>query len=114
MGNIKQEIPWHAEARELAKQGLNSNQIGKILGRPGSSVRYAFCNLETRRVRQKLKKREERKTTGILLSNQGFFCAHQPREIKQYLAPKEQKDAAIKAFAKGEIDRGELMRRISL
>jgi len=88
------------ECRRLKAQGLNPRQIGKRIGISDTSVRYILAGSE---------KRAE-----INFNRRSSDPKPKPPKPKppQQIA-KDAKDAAIKAFARYEITREELMRRIT-
>ena len=90
------------ECRRLKAQGLNPREIGKRIGISDTSVRYILASPEKRR-EINFKRREADPQPP-------------PRPAKpkpQQQIAKDAKDAAIKAFARFEITREELMRRIT-
>ena len=100
------------ECRRLKAEGLNYTQIGKVLGINDKAVKFVLAD-ETERERIRSQKRGGKKK-----SYYGFH--HDPKAApKPVKAPppvaiaKEVKDAACLAFARGDIARDELMRRIT-
>jgi len=89
------------ECRRLKAQGFNPREIGKRIGISDTSVRYILASPEKRR-EINLKRREADPPP-----------APRPKPKPPQRIAKEAKDAAIMAFARYEITREELMRRIT-
>jgi len=89
------------ECRRLKAQGLNPREIGKRIGISDTSVRYILASPEKRR-EINFKRRDADPPP-----------KPKPAKPKPQQIPKDAKAAAIMAFAKFEITREELMRRIT-
>ena len=89
------------ECRRLKAQGLNPRQIRKRIGISDTSVRYILASAEKRRE--------------INFKRRDADPPPKPKPIrpKPQTIAKDAKAAAIMAFAKYEITREELMRRIT-
>jgi len=88
------------ECRRLRAQGLNPREIGKRIGISDTSVRYILASPEKRREINFNRRSSEPKPKP-------------PKPKPQQQIAKDAKDAAIMAFARYEITREELMRRIT-
>ena len=92
-------INWDAEARRLRAQGNGVAEIAALLGQEPAAVREAL--------------RGTRRSPPVVLgAGQKLVEPHVPRVPRVVLDRAGLKTAAL-AFAQGEIDRAELMRRIS-
>jgi len=88
------------ECRRLKAQGFNPREIGKRIGISDTSVRYILASPEKRREINFNRRSSEPKPKP-------------PKPKPQQQIAKDAKDAAIMAFARYEITREELMRRIT-
>jgi hypothetical protein len=123
-------IRWHAEARRLRADGLTPIEIAVLLGRAVSSVRSALGPASqekaagkaaaTRKAEAKPAKAKPARSlsesagdgTKPLGAGTRFVEPHAPR-VPRVTLDQGALAAAAAAFAAGEIDRAELMRRIS-
>jgi hypothetical protein len=116
-------IDWRDEARLLRAAGWTPRRIAKMLGRSPAMVEEAL------RPPKPIKAAGDRKPRGshfqpvakppeasgvkpLGAGRAGFAAAHVPRTIRVVLDERVLGSAAA-AFVAGEIDRAELMRRIS-
>lgn len=96
---------WVEKARQLRASGMFYSQIGKEVGRGETTVRKAL--LEMRGV-----ERARGGYYGLRPQDAERARPHKYRKPKQ-IVPREVIAEATLAFAKGKIDRSELMRRIT-
>jgi hypothetical protein len=102
--------PWHAEASRLRAQGFDLKAIAAELRRPQSLVRWALDeNGERMRARQRVKASRSRHAAHGERRDEEVVIRSK-RDIRAVLPPQEVKMAAIKSFAAGEINAGELQR----
>ncbi len=93
--------PWHAEAIKLRKDGWSTRAIAEKVGRSASTVRWA------------LNESGEREKTANRVSKQRGCRPRQALPNRKPATKEDAKRAAILAFARHEIDRTELMARIT-
>jgi predicted transcriptional regulator len=93
---MKKPIRWHAEARRLRADGLSSRRIAELVGKCHSAVKWVL--------------RGERSAPTRVARVRRLVVA--PDAARVVLDPEIIKTAAV-LFASGEIDRAELVRRIS-
>jgi hypothetical protein len=110
---------WHAVAKQLKSEGWNAVAIAKHLDKPPSTVRGIIngrAHYEAQRTKRRREAREKERLDFPVLAVQdaGVPTIWQYRQIKRTLVPPEQITEAAQLFAKGEIDRKELMRRITI
>lgn len=97
--------PWHDIARRMRKEGHGPRAVGLAVGLSDSAVCEFFRQDEGRAYQRKSRK------GGELLSahsESGLIARHKPRVIP----PKVDPMIAAGQFARGEIDRAELSRRL--
>jgi hypothetical protein len=97
-------IDWQAEARRMRAQGKTSVEIAALLGEAPSAVREAL-----RGTRLPAAAGDDAKPLGAGATLIERRVPRTPRVILDQVAL----TAAARAFAAGEIDRAELLRRIS-
>ena len=95
---------WQAEARKLRAQGKATDEIAALIGQPRSDVRTALRGMP----RPPATVGDEAKPLGL---GRSFIEPHAPR-VPRIVLDRAALKAATAAFAAGEIDRAELMRRI--
>jgi hypothetical protein len=101
------------ECRRLKDEGLNYTQIATRLGLNDKTVRFVLAD-ETERERIRAQKRKNRQKRTYYGYHHSPLPAPKPIKPTPPVAiTKEVKDAAIMAFHLHEIDRHELMRRIT-
>jgi hypothetical protein len=101
------DTSWHDECRRLRADGLSLSEIGRRLGVSADRVAYVLDENGYR---------ARRRTDSA--RRRGSWNIEDPVRrptgpIKRETISQEAKDAAIRAFAKQEITREELMRRIT-
>jgi transcriptional regulator with XRE-family HTH domain len=92
-------IVWQAEARRMRARGKSSDEIAAQLGKTVSTIREVLRGT----------RRPPPETLGAAA---GFTATHTPRTPRVILDQDMVRSAAAD-FAAGEIDRAELLRRIS-
>ena len=90
---------WDAEARRMRAQGKTSAEIAALLQQSPSAVREVLRG--TRRLPPE-----------VLGAGRSFIEPHAPR-VPRAILDQTGLQSAAQAFAAGEIDRAELMRRIT-
>ena len=93
-------IDWQAEARRLRAKGKTSAEIAALLDQTVAAVREAL-------------RWSRREPPDVFGAGAALVEPHVPRTPRVVL-DRAALPAAAAAFAKGEIDRAELMRRISI
>jgi hypothetical protein len=91
---------WQAEARRLRAQGHDASAIATALGKTSSAIREA------------LKGAPRPEAEVVLGAWRSFIEPHVPR-VPRVVLDRAVLKAAVLAFAQGEIDRAELLRRIT-
>jgi hypothetical protein len=101
------------ECRRLKAEGLRQFEIAKRVGISGSSVRYILADPAQREFIL-AQKRGGKSKTAFYGYHHTPKAAMKPVKLPPPVAiTKEAKDAACLAFARGDIARDELMRRIT-
>ena len=95
---------WMEEAKRLRVSGLTQREIAARLGKARSTIARLFTREEGTHVR--------RDYYGMLPNTADKLKPHKYRTPKEAV-PREVIAEATLAFAKGRIDRSELMRRIT-
>lgn len=109
--------PWHEECRRLRAEGLSQREISLRLKKPLLIVRAALNEtveqaMIFRRAKERERQRKPRDRTPK--KNGGRFQTHwAPRAAAPGVITLEIKREACLAFVRGEIDRVELMKRIT-
>ena len=101
---------WWAEVAALARQGLTHEQIAERIGRCGKDVCVAL-----KRLREGARAAEPEERAGDIILGKGagaLVRSHAPR-TPAAAVPRETVAEAARAFARGEISRDEMMRRIT-
>ena len=114
---IPQSKPWHDECHRLRADGLSLRALAKRFRVSDSAIRYALdpdgekAKRQGRVSRQVARKKQRKNYYGM---------PHTPRAMPAPASKatpnsisKEEQNEAIRAFAKHEIDRVELMKRIT-
>ena len=91
---------WRAEARQLRAQGKAADEIAARLGRAPEAIRVALRGTL-------------RAPPPVFGAGARLIEAHAPR-VPRTILDRQALPSAAAAFAKGEIDRAELMRRITV
>jgi hypothetical protein len=103
------DTSWHDECRRLRADGLSLSEIGRRLGVSADRVAYVLDENGYR----------ARKTAAVKRHRGSWHCGvrhtapAKAAPVQRETISKEDKDAACLAFAKQEITREELMRRIT-
>jgi predicted transcriptional regulator len=97
-------IDWQAEARRMRARGRTSDEIAAQLGKTVSTIREVL-----RGTRQLATAGDDARSLG---AGAKLVEPHAPRTLRVIL-DEGALTAAAAAFAAGEIDRAELMRRIT-
>jgi hypothetical protein len=103
------DTSWHDECHRLRAEGLSFIKIGMRLGVSADRVAYVLDENGYR----------ARKTAAVKRHRGSWHCgvrhtaSAKPSPVQRETISKEDKDAACLAFARGHIDRHELMRRIT-
>ena len=113
-------IRWHAEARRMRAQGHGAREIAALVGKSHSAVKWVFKGepVTTRKPSApekaaKVKPRPSPTPSSPTLSaGARLIEPHAPRFPRVTLDQTVLQAAAL-AFARGEINRAELLRRIS-
>lgn len=95
-------IRWHAEARRLRADGQTPVEIAKTLNRPLSTVRWVLDEHD-----------ERRQTADRVVRNRAQPRVRTPTHVARVILDPDTLKAAAFAFANHEIDREELLRRIT-
>lgn len=93
---------WRERVADLDVQGFAPHEIAEECDIPLATVAALISEMRGNEIDLRTAHDESE-----------FVEEHKPRTIRPVLVPKRAKNAAIAAFARGEIDRAELMRRIS-
>lgn len=108
---------WHDEARKLREQGLSFLKIARQIGKKEDTIRWAIEQRfrEAGRIRKARSRAKEKALDPNPTGWTHILRADPPKQkhAKPRIVPKEEKMAACVEFAKGKIDRAELMRRIT-
>jgi hypothetical protein len=97
-------ISWQAEARRMRAQGKASDEIAALLSKPPSAVREVL-----RGTRQLATAGDDARSLG---AGAKLVEPHKPR-VPRVTLDQAVLQAAALAFARGEIDRAELLKRIT-
>ena len=107
---------WRTEAFRLRARGHDASAIAKLIGEPVEAVREA---LRARRSRSAVKTPpdagadDDGAKPSIGAGKVELLVAHQPRTPRRVIVDQASLKAAALAFSRHEIDRPELLRRIS-
>lgn len=108
--------PWHDECRRMRAEGMTQPEIASLLKQSKLSVRLALNEtLEQRLILKRSREAKFRKPRPMALRNTGgrFGSLWKAREPTPGAITPDMKREAIMAFSNHEIDRYELMRRIT-
>ena len=117
-------IRWHAEARRMRAQGYGAREIAALVGKSHSAVKWVFKGepATTRKPSPrpgapadkaaKPARRPSAPPSPALSAGARLVEPHAPR-VPRVTLDQAVLQAAALAFAAGEIDRAELLRRIS-
>ena len=111
---MKQLITWHSHARRMRAQGHDPRRIAAEFGRSLSAVRYVLGPMGRPPAGHKPKPRPAPQPPPTIALSAGAKLVepHTPRGPRVTLDERALTAAAV-AFAMGEIDRAELLRRIT-
>jgi hypothetical protein len=111
---MRQLISWHSHARRMRAQGHDPRRIAAELGRSLSAVRYVLGPMGRPPVGHKPKpaRQPPPPPTAVLSAGARLVEPHAPRVPRVTLDERALTAAAV-AFAMGEIDRNELLKRIT-
>ncbi len=121
---MKTPIRWHAEARRMRVQGYGAREIAALVGKSHSAVKWVFRGerATTRKPSPrpgaradkaaKPARRPSTPTPSAFSAGARLVEPHAPR-VPRVTLDQAVLQAAALAFAAGEIDRAELLRRIS-
>jgi hypothetical protein len=104
---MRDEPAWWAQARRLRADGLTLKALGTHVGKTEAAVSVAVSD----RLR-KLQTHAQPVLRGNSSGDAAFVAAHTPH-IARKLLDEAAIPAAARAFVSGQIDRAELMRRIT-
>jgi hypothetical protein len=106
---VREEPQWWSRARLLYAAGVALTHVCKRVGKSDGAVRYALDKVG-------LLQRDLTRPRHVGYSGQNYdnslVAHHEPRPIRK-IVDETAIDAAAHAFAAHEIDRAELMRRIT-
>lgn len=107
---------WHAEALALRKQGVPVVNIAKQMGHTISGVKYAIDENNERAANKRRAQVYNRcnKNSGITVTCEETYTKPYVSRVKRNVLKRDAIRPAAYAFARGDIDRAELMRRITL
>ena len=106
--------PWHDECRRLRAEGLSQPEIALRVNQSTYLVRVALNETDEQKKNVKrIMERRRKPRAQAAKKTGGKFLTYWARAATPGAITPEIKQAAILAFSKHEIDRGELMRRIT-
>jgi hypothetical protein len=113
---MKQLITWHSHARRIRAQGHDPRRIAAELGKALSAVRYVLGPMGRPEsippASHKPKPARQPPRTVVLSAGARLVEPHTPR-VPRVTLDEGALTAAAVAFAMGEIDKAELLRRIT-
>jgi hypothetical protein len=109
---------WHDECRRLRAQGLSQPEIAKKVNRSPYNVRLVLNEtpeqeLAFRRARERTRQRSAPRDRAVGKNGSRFQTYWKARAAAPGTITQEIKQAAILAYAHGDIDRHEMRRRIT-